>query len=61
VRGKVEIGRKEVIMKVLSGSIPHYKQHQSNFGVGKRNIPKSAASVIYKHNRDRKLLVGASA
>lgn len=53
-------GRK-VIMKVLSGSVLYCKRDQSNFEVGKRNIPKSTAPVIYKHNRDRELLAGASA
>lgn len=48
-------------MKVLSGSVPYCKQDQSNFEVGKRKVPKSTAPVIYKHNRDRELLAGASA
>lgn len=48
-------------MKVLSGSVPYCKRDQSNFEVRKRNIPKSTAPVIYKYNRDRELLAGASA
>lgn len=48
-------------MKVLSGSVPYCEPDQSNFEVGKRNIPKSTAPVIYKHNRDRELLAGAGA
>lgn len=50
-----------VIMKVLSGSVPHCERDQSNFEVGKRSIPKSTAPVIYKHNRDRESLAGAGA
>lgn len=53
-------GRK-AIMKILSGLVPYCKRDQSNFEVGKRNIPKSTAPIIYKHNRDRELLAGASA
>lgn len=60
-RGKEETGGGKVIMKVLSGSVPYCKRDQSNFEVGKRNIQKSTAPVIYKHNRDRELLAGASA
>lgn len=59
LKGKWE--ESKVIMKVLSGSVPYCKQDQSNFEVGKRNSPKSTGPVIYKHNRDRELLVGASA
>lgn len=59
VKGKWE--ESKVIMKVLSGSVPYCKRDQSNFEVGKRNSPKSTGPVIYKHNRDRELLVGAGA
>lgn len=54
-------GGRKVILKVLSGSVPYCKRDHSNFEVGERNIPKSTALVIYKHNRDRELLAGAGA
>lgn len=48
------------IMMVLRGSVL-IASDQSNFKVGKRNTPKSTVRVIYKHDRDRELQVGAGA